>query len=162
MRRLPSIWNFPMLLEDTLHVWHVSREDPDESMSKILCLFDQFLYPRHPQTSREKFQKSTLPKTNIAMENPPFWWYLQGNMVIFMGYVSFREGNIISSNWTAWSVLNPALTCSWLMSWDTTNHQNHQIMPRCFQTTQHMNWGSPSFLSCYNKSTSTPNNHLKL
>ena len=35
----------------------------------------------------------TLPKTNIAMENPPFWWYLQGNMGIFMGYVSFREGN---------------------------------------------------------------------
>ena len=35
--------------------------------------------------------KVTLPKTNIAMENPPFWWYLQGNMGIFMGYVSFRE-----------------------------------------------------------------------
>ncbi len=36
----------------------------------------------------------TLPKTNIAIENPPFWWYLQGNMGIFMGYVSFREGSI--------------------------------------------------------------------
>ena len=36
----------------------------------------------------------TLPKTNIAMENPPFWWYLQGNIGIFMGYVSFREGSI--------------------------------------------------------------------
>ena len=36
----------------------------------------------------------TLPKTNIAMENPPFWWNLQGNMGIFMGYVSFREGTI--------------------------------------------------------------------
>ena len=35
----------------------------------------------------------TLPKTNIAMENPPFRWYLQGNMGIFMGYVSFREGS---------------------------------------------------------------------
>ena len=34
----------------------------------------------------------TLPKTNIAMENPPFWWNLQGNIGIFMGYVSFREG----------------------------------------------------------------------
>ena len=22
----------------------------------------------------------TLPETNIAMENPPFWWYLQGKM----------------------------------------------------------------------------------
>ena len=36
----------------------------------------------------------TLPKTNIAMENPPFGWYLQGNMGIFMGYVSFREGTM--------------------------------------------------------------------
>ena len=35
----------------------------------------------------------TLPKTNIAIENPPFWWYLQGNMGIFMGYVSFTEGS---------------------------------------------------------------------
>ena len=34
----------------------------------------------------------TLPETNIAMENPPFWWYLPGKMGIFMGYVSFREG----------------------------------------------------------------------
>ena len=33
-----------------------------------------------------------LPATNIAMENPPFWWYLPGKMGIFMGYVSFREG----------------------------------------------------------------------
>ena len=32
-----------------------------------------------------KFNIDTLPKTNIAMENPPFWWYLQGNMGIFMG-----------------------------------------------------------------------------
>ena len=34
----------------------------------------------------------TLPETNIAIENPPVWWYLQGNIGIFMGYVSFREG----------------------------------------------------------------------
>ncbi len=26
------------------------------------------------------------------MEKPQFWWYLPGKMVIFMGYVSFREG----------------------------------------------------------------------
>ena len=26
------------------------------------------------------------------MENPPCWWYLPGKMVIFMGYVGFREG----------------------------------------------------------------------
>ena len=25
--------------------------------------------------------------------SPPFWWYLPGKMVIFMGYVSFREGS---------------------------------------------------------------------
>ena len=35
---------------------------------------------------------TTLPETNIAMENPPFWWYLPGKMGIFMGYVSFKEG----------------------------------------------------------------------
>ncbi len=28
------------------------------------------------------------------MENPPFWGYLLGEMVIFMGYVSFREGTL--------------------------------------------------------------------
>ena len=38
----------------------------------------------------------TLPKTNIAMEKTQFWWNLQGNIGIFMGYVSFREGNITS------------------------------------------------------------------
>ena len=38
----------------------------------------------------EKSSKGTLPETNIAMENPPFWWYLLGKMGIFMGYVSFR------------------------------------------------------------------------
>ena len=32
------------------------------------------------------------PWTNIAHENPTFWWYLLGKMGIFMGYVSFREG----------------------------------------------------------------------
>ena len=37
-------------------------------------------------------KNDTLPETNIAMENPPFWWYLPGKMGIFMGYVSFREG----------------------------------------------------------------------
>ena len=33
----------------------------------------------------------TLPETNIAMENPPFLWYLPGKDGIFMGYVSFRD-----------------------------------------------------------------------
>ncbi len=40
----------------------------------------------------QNIAKDTLPETNIAMENPPFWWYLPGKIVIFMGYVSFREG----------------------------------------------------------------------
>ena len=39
-----------------------------------------------------------LPKTNIAIENPPFWWYLEGNMGISMGYVSFREGSGVWNN----------------------------------------------------------------
>ena len=41
-----------------------------------------------------KKRLGTLPETNIAMENPPFWWYLPGKMGIFMGYVSFREGSM--------------------------------------------------------------------
>ena len=36
---------------------------------------------------------NTLPETNVAMENPPFYWYLPGKMGIFMGYVSLQEGN---------------------------------------------------------------------
>ena len=44
---------------------------------------------QQPDWKRNKY---TLPETNIAMENPPFWWYLPGKMGIFMGYVSFREG----------------------------------------------------------------------
>ena len=39
---------------------------------------------------------STLPKTNIAMENPPFWWYLQGNMGIFMGEL-LVSGRVITN-----------------------------------------------------------------
>ena len=46
----------------------------------------------------------TLPETNIAMENPPFWWYLPGKMGIFMGYVSFREGNIIDPLIHIWDI----------------------------------------------------------
>ncbi len=37
------------------------------------------------------------------MENPPFWWYLPGKMVIFMGYVSFREGNTMFWNIEIWA-----------------------------------------------------------
>ncbi len=44
------------------------------------------------KTTPQKTLTSTLPETNIAMENPPFWWYLPGKMVIFMGYVSLPEG----------------------------------------------------------------------
>ncbi len=47
---------------------------------------------RIPFLNNQDSMESTLPKTNRAIENPPSWWYLQGNMGIFMGYVSFREG----------------------------------------------------------------------
>ncbi len=46
--------------------------------------------------SFSSFQKNvsgTLLQANMAVENPPFWWYLLGKMGIFVGYVSFREGN---------------------------------------------------------------------
>ena len=36
--------------------------------------------------------RGTLPKTNIAIENPPFWWYLLGNMGIFMGELLLVSG----------------------------------------------------------------------
>ena len=42
--------------------------------------------------------RTTLPETNIAHENPPFWWYLPGEMGIFMGYVSFREGKPVADS----------------------------------------------------------------
>ena len=38
----------------------------------------------------------TLPETNIAMENPPFGWYLPRNMGIFHGYVSLQEGSYMA------------------------------------------------------------------
>ena len=34
----------------------------------------------------------TLPETNIALENPPFSWYLPVNLGMFYGYVSLTEG----------------------------------------------------------------------
>ena len=47
---------------------------------------------RYAPADRQFISLFTLPETNIAMENPPFWWYLPGKMGVFMGYVSFREG----------------------------------------------------------------------
>ena len=47
----------------------------------------------HPLLSRRNLGIPTLSETNIAMENPPFWWYLPRKIEIFMGYVSFRESN---------------------------------------------------------------------
>ena len=45
---------------------------------------------------RDLEEKVTLPKFNIApgsdQQNSPFWWNLQGNIGIFMGYVSLQEG----------------------------------------------------------------------
>ena len=65
----------------------------------------------------------TLPETNIAHENPPFWRYLLETMGILMGYVSFMEGtmytllgtkmgshlwkrNIIFKNWFKWRAMS--------------------------------------------------------
>ena len=55
-----------------------------------------------PQCVQYVYCIYTLPETNIAMENSPFWWYLPGKMVIFHGYVSLPEGIYICihSIWT--------------------------------------------------------------
>ena len=50
--------------------------------------FDQFCQPRHRWSRRPPGKVNlkqgswwtTLPETNIAMENLPFWWYLPGKM----------------------------------------------------------------------------------
>ena len=73
----------------------------------------------------------TLPKTNIAIENPPFWWYLQGNKGVFMGYVSFREGIYIYIYWSHNRLIScslPKETCKrshqiWLPSTKNTFNQ---------------------------------------
>ena len=53
-----------------------------------------------------KVRVNTLPETNIAVENPPFRWYLPGNMGIFRGYVSFTEGNATNVPWICTCVVN--------------------------------------------------------
>ena len=58
----------------------------------------------------------------MAMENPLFWWFLLGKMVIFMGYVSFREGTKMISGRRWWRVENGELSRSnpwniWWSSW---------------------------------------------
>ena len=70
--------------------------------------------------------RATLPETNIAMENPPFGWYLPGKMGIFMGYVSFREGNdpnqwsanVLNSDFliTTWNSISKAVF-KWMEVW---------------------------------------------
>ena len=65
-----------------------------------LCFVRIFRLGLHLRTillEDDNWGMDTLPETNIAMENPPFWWYLPGKMGIFMGYVSFREGS--PKNW---------------------------------------------------------------
>ena len=46
-----------------------------------------------------KLREGTLPKTNIAIENPPVWWYLQGNMGIFMGKL-LVSGRVSRLKWS--------------------------------------------------------------
>ena len=73
---------------------HFLREAKLYAMLQLL----QFLHVDH--TSLEGIlglhsnQAFTLLETNIAMENPPLWWYLPGKMGVFRGYVSFREGKL--------------------------------------------------------------------
>ena len=43
--------------------------------------------------------KMTLRKTNIAMDNPPFWWYFPGKTGTFYGYVSLPDGKILNPKW---------------------------------------------------------------
>ncbi len=65
---------------------------------------------------------STLPETNIAMENPQIWWYLPGKMGIFKGYVSLQEGRvkifqIISLNTTGWICMMFREMVRWKPTW---------------------------------------------
>ena len=68
------------------------------------------------QGSVGKVLDVTLPKTNIAMENPRFWWYLQGNMGIFMGYVSFREGTSFDTSFG--TLYQPPKCCILVAAWN--------------------------------------------
>ena len=54
-----------------------------------------------------KTRDNPLPETNIAMENPPFWWYLQVKMGFSWAMlVSGRVGT--SACWSCWW---------WLVGW---------------------------------------------
>ena len=88
--------------------WQFSRGALPRATLRLIRLFCTSLCRNGPLSVKTwwplwsealKLQKYTLPETNIAMENPPFWWYLPGKMGIFMGYVSFREGNLYFSCW---------------------------------------------------------------
>ena len=68
-----EVWNFQLVKKKMLHFNHNSQ---------LHLNFISTISNIHP----EIFVAPTLPKTNIAMENSPFWWYLQGNMGIFMGF----------------------------------------------------------------------------
>ena len=71
-------------------------------------LFNQNGWRKEVKVSDPPFLREgggTLPETNIAMENPPIWWYLPGKMGIFMGYVSFREVSLFLSRFGLSKVL---------------------------------------------------------
>ena len=60
----------------------------------------------------------TLPETNIAMENPPFWWYLPGMMGIFMGEL-LVSGRVLIS-WMAeenWNSIESSTTTIRPLTW---------------------------------------------
>ena len=62
-------------------------------ISNLFVFASLMLKDDSPFSLAYMFQMGTLPETNIALENPQFWWYLPGNLGIFYGYVSLTEGS---------------------------------------------------------------------
>ncbi len=81
LTHMNSISRFPELFQQKRRHFFIKRRDGLELNIKYWLVVWTHL------------EHITLPKTYIAEENPPFWWYLQGNKGVFMGYVSFREGS---------------------------------------------------------------------
>ena len=75
--------------------WHETapcQSFQDAGCSRRLPCWYLLIRIQYLERWRTLILESTLPETNIAMENPPFWWYLPGNMGIFHGYVSLQKG----------------------------------------------------------------------
>ena len=124
--------------------WAVSGLNEGVSSMPIWSMStDSYLFKLHALNPYTK--NVTLPETNIAMENPPFWWYLPGKMVIFMGYVSFREGtwdcptfqDSASPNWPQlwiFLLLNDQLYRTWQFTLNVffCGHPQHYLRRELF------------------------------